>query len=322
MKRNLMMFFLSAWINVLFCSSVSAQSWPHRPVRAVVPFAAGGSIDILTRTIAARLTSVLGQPFIVENRVGAGGAIAAEFVAGAAPDGYTYLVGSAPPILIVPLLQSVKYDGLKDFVPVVDIARNRFVLGIHPSIPAKTLDEFVEYAKARPGALNYGSAGTGSVTHLSGALLLARAGLILTHVPYKGAAPAVADLVAGQLQMVFGTFNDVYPYMRAGKVKVLGVSSDKRIPELLDVPSIAESYPGFNMDAWNGLGAPAGTPREVVVRLANEVSRYIKEPAATEAIRKMGFAPSGIMLEEFGEFIRNEKTLWIQAVKVAGIKQE
>ena len=313
-------FFAALLAGALDPATVGAQAWPSRPVRLAVPFAAGGNTDAIGRIAAERLGAALGQPFLVENRVGASGAIAAEFVAKSPPDGYTFFVGATPNILVVPLVNKVNYDGQKDFVPVAIVATNPFVLGIHPSLPARTLREFVDYVKARPGKLNYGSGGTGSIGHLSGALLLSRAGVSMTHIPYKGGAPAVADLVGGQIQMYFGNASELIPHMRGGKVTVLGVSSEKRAREVPEVPSIAETYPGFHTYTWNGLFAPAGTPRAIVERVAQEVGRMLKDPAVVDRIHKIGSDPSGIALEEFAELIRKEQPMWAEAVKAAGIR--
>jgi tripartite-type tricarboxylate transporter receptor subunit TctC len=300
-------------------TAASAQAWPSRPVRLVVPFAAGGNTDATGRIAAERLGAALGQPFLVENRVGAGGAIAAEFVAKSPPDGYTFFVGATPNILVVPLVSKVNYEGQKDFIPVAIVATNPFVLGIHPSLPARTLREFVDYVNARPDQLNYGSGGTGSIGHLSGALLLSRAGVRMTHIPYKGGAPAVADLVGGQIQMYFGNASELIPHMRGGKVTVLGVSSEKRARELPEVPTIAETYPGFHTYTWNGLFAPVGTPRAIVERVAQEVVRMVKDPVVVDRIHKIGSDPSGVALEEFAELIRKEQAMWADAVKAAGL---
>ncbi|MBI4291410.1 MAG: tripartite tricarboxylate transporter substrate binding protein [Betaproteobacteria bacterium] len=315
-----------AWLAVLIswiaAGTALAQSWPNRAVRLVVPFAAGGNTDAIARIAGDRLTSALGQPFLVENRVGAAGAIAAEYVARSAPDGYTLFVGATPNILVVPMVNKVNYDGQKDFVPVAIVATNPFVLGIHPSIGAKTLREFVAYVKARPGKLNFGSGGSGSIGHLSGALLLSRAGVGMTHIPYKGGAPAVADLVGGQIQMYFGNASELIPHMRSGKVTVLAVSSEKRAREIPEVPSVAETYPGFHTYTWNGLFAPTGTPRAIVERVAQEVVRMVKDPVVVDRIHKIGSDPSGVALEELANLIRREKSMWAEAVKAAGIKQE
>lgn len=302
--------------------AVLAQAWPDRPVRFIVPLASGSDTDYLARMVGTHLTSVFGQPFIIENRVGAGGAIAAEFVAKSPPDGYTFLSATTPQIQVVPLIQKVNYDRHKDFVPVANIANSLFLLGVHPSLPVKNLREFIEYAKANPGKLNYGSSGAGTISHLSTALLSRRAGITMTHVPYKGSLPATTDLIGGQIQVLFNVSRTFLPFLNAGKVVALGVSSEQRSPDLPDVPAIAESYPGFKTDAWNGILAPAKTPRDILERLATAVSRFVKERSTVESIRKLGLVPSGIVLEEFSRYVQAEEPMWADAVKASGIQQE
>ncbi|MBI2318122.1 MAG: tripartite tricarboxylate transporter substrate binding protein [Betaproteobacteria bacterium] len=312
-------FFAALLAGALVPATASAQAWPTRPVKLVVGFAAGGNTDAIGRIAADRLGAAFGQPFLIENRVGASGAIAAEFVAKSPPDGYTFFVGATPNILVVPRVNKVNYDGQKDFIPVAILTTNPFVLATHPSIPVRTLREFVDYVKTRPGKLNFGSGGSGTVAHLSGALLLSRAGINVAHIPYKGGAPAVADLVGGQIQMYFGNASELIPHIRAGKVTVLGVSSEKRARELPDVPSIAETYPGFHTYTWNGLLAPVGTPRAILERVAQEVARMVADPAVAERFHKIGTDPSGIALEKFAELIRKEQPMWVEAIKAAGI---
>lgn len=315
-----------ALLSTLVCLSMAgvvfAQSWPDRPVKFIVPFASGSDTDFLSRIVGTHLASVFGQPFIVENRVGAGGSIAGEFVAKSAPDGYTFFAATTGQLQVVPLVQKVNYDWHKDFVPVANIANSLFLLAIHPSIPAKTLRQFIEYAKANPGKLNYGSSGTGTISHLSAALLSRRAGITMTHVPYKGSLPATTDLISGQIQVLFNVSRTFLPYISAGKVVALGVSSEQRARDFPDVPSIAELYPGFKTDAWNGVLAPAKTPRDIVERLAMEISRFVKERSTIESIQKIGLVPSGIVLEEFAKYLQAEEPMWRDAVKAAGIRQE
>lgn len=320
MKKALAL--LSSLACLSMAGAVFAQSWPDRPVRLIVPFASGSDTDFLARIVGTHLASVFGQPFVVENRVGAGGAIAAEFVAKSAPDGYTFFHATTPQLQVVPLVQKVNYDRHKDFVPVVNIANSLFLLAIHPSVPAKTLQEFIEYARANPGKLNYGSSGTGTISHLSAALLSRRAGITMTHVPYKGSLPATTDLISGQIQVMFNVSRTFLPYISAGKVVALGVSSEQRARDFPDVPSIAELYPGFKTDAWNGVLAPAKTPRDIVERLAMEISRFVRERSTTETIQKLGLIPSGIVLEEFAKYLQAEEPMWTDAVKAAGIRQE
>lgn len=320
MKKAIVL--LSTLACLSMAGAVFAQSWPDRPVRFIVPFASGSDTDFLSRILGTHLASVFGQPFIVENRVGAGGSIAAEFVAKSAPDGYTFFAATTGQLQVVPLVQKVNYDWHKDFVPVANIANSLFLLAIHPSIPAKTLRQFIEYAKANPGKLNYGSSGTGTISHLSAALLSRRAGITMTHVPYKGSLPATTDLISGQIQVLFNVSRTFLPYISAGKVVALGVSSEQRARDFPDVPSIAELYPGFKTDAWNGVLAPAKTPRDIVERLAMEISRFVKERSTIESIQKIGLVPSGIVLEEFAKYLQAEEPMWRDAVKAAGIRQE
>jgi tripartite-type tricarboxylate transporter receptor subunit TctC len=306
---------------ILWCSTLWAQSWPQRAVKVVVPFVAGGNTDNQARIVSERLAATLGQPFVVENRVGAGGAIAAEFVAKSAPDGYT-LFFAASPQFSLPLLQKVNFDPYKDFIPVSIVGTNPFVLGIHESVPAKTVKEFVDYVKARPGQLNYASAGAGTTTHLTGALFLSRAGLKMAHVAYKGGAQAVADLVGGQVQMYFGNASELIQHSKSGRITLLGVSSEKRTPQLPDVPAIAETYPGFRSGTWNGYLAPAGTPAAIVQRLAQEVAKVVREPATAERLRSIGVEPMGNTPEQFAEYVRRDAPIWKDAVNAAGIKAD
>ena len=299
-----------------------AQEWPQRPVRIVVPFAAGGNTDTIGRIIAERLTTVLGQPFVVENRVGAGGAIAAEFVAKSPPDGYTLLLAAVSQIAIVPFIQKVGYDPVKDFAPISSIGTNPFVLGIHVSVPANTVAEFVDYAKANPGKLNYASGGNGSIGHLSAALFASRAGLDMSHIPYKGGAPAIADLVAGQVQMYFGNASELIQHSKSGKIRLLGVSSRRRAPQLLEVPAIAETYPGFETLTWNGLLAPAGTPKAIVDRIAAEVQKAVRDPAIAERLSKIGVDPVGSTPAEFARTIDTDIAQWSGVIKAANIRNE
>ncbi|HYL25945.1 MAG TPA: tripartite tricarboxylate transporter substrate binding protein [Burkholderiales bacterium] len=310
-----------ALVLALGASGALAQSWPQRPVHVIVPFVAGGNTDSQARIVTERLNELLGQPFVVENKVGAGGAIAAEFVAKSAPDGYT-LFFAASPQFSLPLLQKVNFDPYKDFAPISIVGTNPFVLGVHISVPATTLKEFVDYVKAHPGELNYASAGAGTTTHLTAALFLARAGLQMTHVPYKGGAPAVADLVGGQVQMYFGNASELIQHSQSGKIRLLAVSSAKRTPQLPDVPAIAESYPGFATGTWNGFLAPTGTPQSIIDRLAHTVAKVVREPVTAERLRKIGVEPLGNTPAAFAALVQREAPIWRDAVQAAGIRAE
>lgn len=309
-------------VAILAPQFAAAQNWPVRPVRVVVPFAAGGNTDTMARLFADHLQRALGQPFLVENRVGAGGAIASEHVARSAPDGYTLYFASTGQIVIQPHVQKLSFDALRDFVPIVPFGVNPFVLGVSSRVPIKDLRGFVEHARARPGQLNYASGGNGSVGHLTGAMFLSRAGITLAHVPYKGAAPAAAALAAGEIEMYFGNFSDVVPQAKSGRVLLLGVSSEKRDPQLPEIPAIAEVYPGFSSTTWNGLLAPAGTPREIVDRIARECPRATAEPVIRERLSVMGVTPACVSPEAFTRAIAAEFAAYRDAARAAGLQPE
>ncbi|HEY6865244.1 MAG TPA: tripartite tricarboxylate transporter substrate binding protein [Burkholderiales bacterium] len=306
----------------LAASVVCAQDWPQHPVKVVVPFPAGGNTDVQARIVSGRLSNEYGQQFLVENRVGAAGAIAAEYVARAPADGYTLFFSSSPQISIVPLVQKVTYDPIKDFAPISIVGTNPFVLGVQESLPVEDLQGFVKYVKEHQGLLNFASGGTGSIGHLSAVLFLQRAGLVMTHIPYKGGAPAVQDLVAGQVQMYFGNASELLQHAKSGKIKLLAVSSEKRAPQLPDVPAVAEYYKGFRTITWNGFLAPTGTPKAVIDSLAREVAKIVHEPETREKLEKIGVDPLGNTPAQFAAFIRAEAPVWHQAVKAADIKPE
>ena len=251
----------------------AAQSYPTRPVTLVVPYAAGGNTDIMARMAADWLTQKLGQPFIVENRAGAGGAIAAQYVASSAPDGYVLLFGTTAQTSIVPYIQKVRYDPLKDFVAVGVYGNSFSILAIANTVPATDLKTFIDYVKANPGKVNYASGGVGTVGHLVGASFAVRAGLNMVHIPYKGGSQVLAALLAGEVQMYFGNSSEILPYYHTDKLRILAVGTPARVAQLPDVPAIAEVYPGFSLPAWNGVLAPAGTPKAIVSTLSAQISR-------------------------------------------------
>jgi len=305
----------------LAASVLRAQTWPQRPVKVIVPYTAGGITDTQARIVSERLSVALGQQFIVENRVGAGGAIAAEFVAKSTADGYTLFFSGTTQLSTLPLVQKVNYDPLKDFAPISILGTNPLVLGVHISVPAKTLKEFIEYVKAHPGELSYSSGGTGTTPHLSAALFASRAGLKMTHIPYKG-AQAVTDLVGGQVQVSFGNTSDMIQHSKSGKIKMLAVTGEKRMPQLPDLPAIAEFYPGFRTIVWNGLLAPYLTPKAIIDRIAQEAARAARDPDIIERLNKMGIDALGNTPAEFVARIRSEAPLWRDAVNAADIRQE
>ena len=308
---------------VLFGLCAHAQDYPSRPVRIVVPFAPGGPNDIIVRLVAQKLTETWGQPFVVENRPGAGGNIGTDFVAKAAPDGYTLLSVGPGSLIINPLIGKVPYDTARDFAPVTLMARAPNALVAHPSLPAGSVKELIELARSQRGRINYGSGGNGSTPHLAGALFAAKAGIALTHVPYKGTAPATADLIGGQVQIAFLGIPTVLPHVKSGKLHVLAVTGKHRSPELPGVPTVDEAgVPGYELSPWYGLLAPAGTPREVVVRLGEEVSRVVRAPEMKEKLAVQGAEVAGGSPEEFAALIRADTSTWSRVAKDAGIRIE
>jgi len=300
-----------------------AQAWPQKPVRLIVPFPPGGVTDTLARITVEWLTPRLGQPVVAENRPGASGAIAAELVARSAPDGYTLFMASATQLVVLPHVQKITWDPVKDFAPISIVGANPFALGVNETIPARTLGEFVDYVKARPGQLSYASPGTAAIGTLTMALFLARTGLKMEAVTYKGGGPAMADVVAGHVPAYFGNLNELIPQAKSGKVKLLAVSSAQRAPQLPDVPTVAEQgYPDFRTLTWNGVAAPAGTPAEVIDRVAREIGAACKDPGFTERLTRIGVDPVCNTPAEFSQAVRQDLELWKEAVRIAGVKPE
>jgi tripartite-type tricarboxylate transporter receptor subunit TctC len=300
---------------------VFAQQWPQKPIKVVVPFPPGGVTDSLARITAEWLTQRLGQPVIAENRPGASGAIAAEFVARADPDGYTLFSAATPQLSIVPHVQKISYDPLKDFAPISIVGTNPFALGCNASLPPNTLKEFVEHVKERPGKLSYASPGTGSVGHLSMALFLARAGLKMEAVLYKGGGPAMVDVLAGHVPCYFGNLNELIPHSGTGRMKLYAVSGATRAAQLPNVPTVAEQgYPGFRTVTWNGYVAPANTPREVIERVAREIGAACKDATFAGRLNKIGVDPVCSTPAEFSQAIRDDLQTWKEAVQAAGMK--
>ena len=300
--------------------TASAQTWPTQPVHLVVGFAAGQAIDILARLIAQSLTEQMGQQFIVENRPGAGGSVAGEAVAHAAPDGYTLLVIGANNPINTSLYPKLGFDLLRDFVAVAGIYRVYQVMVVNPTFPAHTVGEFIAYAKAHPGKINIGSAGTGSVAHVSGELFKMMTGTDMQHVPYRGAPLALADLLGGQVQVMFDNLPSSIDHIRNGRLRALGVSTPKRLDVLPDVPPIAETVPGYETSAFAGLGAPTGTPRAVVERLNKAVGVALADPKLAARIVEMGGVPMPMAPAEFATFLASETEKWGKVIRAANIK--
>jgi tripartite-type tricarboxylate transporter receptor subunit TctC len=298
----------------------NAAGWPERPVKLIVPFAPGGNTDGIARLIGQYLSQKLGQTFVVENRLGAGGIVAADTVARSAHDGYTLMMAALPQIAILPVLQKTNYDPIKDFAPISNVASNPFCLVVNPQFEPKTIKELVEYVKARPGKIVYASGGTGSVSHLTMVLFLQKAGLEMVHVPYKGGAPAISDVIANQVPMYFGNLSEALPHAGKG-LRPLAVSGLKRAAKLPDVPTIAESgYPGFRSETWNGIIAPAGTPDEVVQTVVREVQNAIKEKTILERFDSYGVDAIGSDPAEFKRTMAEDIAQWRAAIQAADIK--
>ena len=305
-----------------YVAPAQAQAWPQRAVKVLVPFAAGGNIDLMGRLASARLSEALGQQFVVENRVGGNGVIAAEAVARARPDGYTLLWASTSVIAIFPAISKVGYDPVKDLAPISLFAVAPQVLIVHPAFPAHSIPELVAYVKSQKEKLAYGGGGgPGSASNLLMALFLKRAGLEMSNVSYRGTAPAMTDVIAGHIPMMFAPISEVLPQARAGLVRMLAVSSGARSLQAPDVPAIAEGgFPGFHAVSWTGLMAPAATPRDIIDRMAMEFGRALNDPEFVAHMREAGVEPAKERGPAgFAAFIANEIPLWGEAVKVAGV---
>ena len=302
--------------------AVHAQTFPTRPIRLIVPFPPGGGNDILARTVGQRLTEVVNQPIVVDNRAGAGGVIGATAAAQAAPDGYTLFLGSVGNLAQNPALKpNLAYHPLKDFAAVGLLATSSFILLSNLAVPAKSVQELIALAKAQPGKLDYGSAGAGSSLHFAMEIFKSAAGIDLLHVPYKGANPIFADLIAGRVHLVFITMPPALPHVKSGKLRALGVSTLKRAAAAPDVPTIAESgLRGFDVSNWQGITAPLKTPRPIVTQLNQALLATLKLPGMPEALAAQGLEAAGSTPEDFSKLIRSELDRYTRVVKTAGIK--
>jgi tripartite-type tricarboxylate transporter receptor subunit TctC len=322
MSRRCILLALLALLLPLSFPAHAAEPFPSKPIRIVVPFAAGGSTDILARNIAQRLSESMRSPVIVDNRPGGGGVVGADHVAKSAPDGYTLLMGTNTTHAVAPHLYSkLPYNALRDFVPISEVAYNPQFLDVHPSIPAHSVKELVALARARPGQLNYGTAGQGTTAHMAMELFRSMAGIDMVHVPYKGTGPAMNDLLGGHLSLMFDVVLTTLPHMKAGRIRVLGVSSLQRVEVAPEVPTIAESgLPGYEALVWFGLFVPAGTPGNIVGRLSSEVATIVRHPKLTEAFRLQGLTPVGSSSADFSMRVRAEYERWGKVIRDAGIK--
>lgn len=301
--------------------AVQAQTYPAKPVRIVVPYPPGGTTDILTRLIGQKLSETWGQQAIIDNRAGASGNIGADAVVRSAGDGYTLLSASTVHTVNPSLYSKLSYDPLKDFTPITLLAQVANILVVHPSLPVKSVKEFIAFAKARPGQLNFSSAGNGSAPHLTAEMFKTMTGVDIVHVPYKGAPPAMTDLLAGHVALTFATAPSAVPYVRSGRLNALGVSSAARIPALPDVPTIAEAgVPGYESIGWNGLVGPAGMPRAVVNKLNAEVVKILQAPEVVKRLGDLGLETRTSTPAEFAAFLKVEVVKWAKVVKDAGVK--
>jgi tripartite-type tricarboxylate transporter receptor subunit TctC len=312
---------LFAGIALLIAGAAAAQGYPARPVRIVVPFPPGGTSDILARTIGARLGESLGQPVVVENRPGAGGNIAADHVAKSPPDGYTLIMGTSSLALSQSLYKKLTYDLVRDFAPITQAVNYANLLVVHPSAGVTSVGELLAAARAKPGALNYGTAGNGTPPHMTGELFKSYTGVNIQHIPYKGGAPAIADLIAGQIPIMFDNVPPLLPHVRSGRIKALAVTSMARLAILPEVPTLDESgLKGFDAVGWNGLLAPAGTPREIVGRLHTDVARILGSAQVRDNLTAQGAEVVGNTPEEFAAWIRAEVKKWAEVIRVSGAK--
>lgn len=298
----------------------TAQAYPHKPIRFIVPFGAGGPGDAIGRMIGRQLTESLGQPVVIDNRSGATTIIGTEIAAKSPPDGHTILLISTTHAVNPSLFQKLPYDPIKDFAPVTLITTTPFMLGIHPSVAASSVSEFVAIARSKPGSLNYGSSGAGSSIHLTTELLKSAANIQMTHVPYKGSGPAFIDLIAGQIQMLFSSTVSSMPHVKSGKVRGLAITSLKRASALPEIPTIAESYPGFESSSWFGMLVPARTPKPVIDRLLADTRAALNSPNVNQALLSQGAEPGGQSPAEFGAYFQSEIKKWARVIKSAGIK--
>ena len=309
---------------LLVSQAALAQAWPNRPVRFLVPFAAGAGInDIMARLVGQHLSAGLGQPVVIENRAGAGGIAGTEAAAKAAPDGTTFLMTNVSLVTSAYLYSKLPYDPQKDLVPVTLVATSPLMLVVHPSVAAGSVQELVALARANPGRLNFGSGGIGSTPHLSVELFKSAAGIDAVHVPYKGGAPALNDLIGGQLSFMIENVPGTMPFVKSGKLRALAITSAERSPLEPALPTMAESgVPGYEVVGWQGLFAVAGTPAEIVARLQAEVAKVLRLPEVRERLAALGAEPGGSTPQEFGAFVRAEHARWSKVIREKNIRSE
>ena len=307
---------------LLGAATADAQQYPNRPIRLIVGYPPGGPSDITARLVAPYLTEALGQQIVIDNRAGAGGTVAATLTARAEPDGYTISIVANGEMAISPNLRKLPYDPLKDFETVSRIGANQLALVVHPAVQAKSVAELVALAKAKPGTVNFASAGTGSTAHLAGELFKSLAGIDIVHVPYKGAGPALIDLIGGQVHMLITGYPGALPHIKAGRLRALGATGPKRMIAAPDLPTISETVKGYDVTSSYGLVLPLRTPKAIVTRLHQETAAIVKKPEVREKLIALGFDPEGNTPAEFAAQIKSELAKWAKVIKIANVKVE
>jgi tripartite-type tricarboxylate transporter receptor subunit TctC len=319
-RRTSLLLLLSVLVaSIASVAPLSATEWPTRPVTVVVPFAAGGNTDMMARLGAQQLSTKLGQSFVVENRPSAGGALATGLVAAAAPDGYTLLFAASSMINLTPQLQKLAFDPVKQLVPITNVGTGTQMIAIKRALPVKTLPEFLAYAKANPGKLNFTVAGTQNISHLAPALLFARAGVDLVMIPAKGGPQAVSDVMSGRIDLYFGNSSELLPHMDSEHIRLIAVGTAHRLAVALDIPTVAETLPGFEFSSWNGFLAPTGTPEPIITVIRSEIAALAKSPEISERLTKLGIIPGGLSAEQNEAVFRKDRESFAAAIKAAGI---
>ena len=303
----------------LLARPLHAADWPTKPVTVIVPFGAGGNTDMMARLAAQHLSAKFGQTFVVENRPGAGGALGTGQVATAAPDGYTLLFSASANIVLTPQLQKLSFDPQQQLVPITNMGTGTQMIAIKRELPAKTLPEFIAYAKANPGKLNFTVAGTQNISHLAPVLLFARAGINLVMVPAKSEPQAVSDLISGQVDLYFGNSSALLPHINNDKIRLIAVGTAQRIEAAPDIPAVAETLPGFEFSSWNGFSAPAGTPQPILTAIGREVAAFARSPEISNRLTKLGIVPGGLTKEQSAAVFKKDHEAFAAAIKAAGI---
>ena len=325
MKSRRSLLIIAGFAALALCGAsniAAAADYPTRPVRWVVGYPPGGATDIMARLIGHRLSEKLGQQFVIENKPGAGNNIGTEAVINSPPDGYTVLLVNPANAINASLYAKLNFNFIRDIAPVAGIARVPNVMTVHPSVPAKNVAEFIAYAKANPGKINMASSGNGTSVHLSGEMFKAMAGVEMQHVPYRGSAPAMTDMLAGQVQVIFDNMPSVLQHIKAGSLRALAVTTAARSPELPDVPTVAETVKDYEASAWFGMGAPKGTPPEIIATLNKAINEILVEPAIQKRLAELGGVAIVTTPQDFGEVVQAETDKWEKVVKFAGAKVE